>query len=584
MGSADARGRWFQFGAFTPILISFLVILAGLGWVLHQSLARGAKITFNVRINGHLSVNHVAALNGESYQSGQPCGLGSKSLLLEAPGFEPFQTNLNISYAGAELGTIHLQRSHGTLGLRVSPKNNKIVINGEHARKELSDCDDATLTLPVGAYDISVAFKHFAVSRKVEIRRDSHETFRVQPETTSLLLQSEPKDANFTLWFNGEHAIKIEGTSPTQINDLPTGKYSLNIGMGEFRKNIPVLLAARKTNDISVEFKYPKVDLSSDPDGAQVRIKTKVIGTTPFTASLVPGDYKIRFEKDGHVQTSIDFTAIEGEHDRVFVKLENVAVLLALRDARSVMERFNPDFQLALRHVDSALALNRDAEALKLRDEILFKEKLAQAKALALRNDLDGALVAATAAVKMQGSTSAAVELKDEIRNAIRKRADSLAMERQALPLKVFSSEIARFSHHELFQTHTDHAEGDAATVYSDIVRSLEKRPSWDTNRKTKVADGIYLIESETRSLKSRLRALILIDQPDGSSSVKIMYRLAIYVLGNHIKVTSQGLSEDSWQPFHRNFSTLSPEFIERQGKKTFDDFRQKMTTELKVK
>src|SRR6266478_3611534 len=49
----------------------------------------------------------------------------------------------------------------------------------------------------------------------------------------------------------------------------------------------------------SVDSSVSSVDVKSSPDGAEITIDDKYMGSTPSTLKLTPGDHKIRLEKSG---------------------------------------------------------------------------------------------------------------------------------------------------------------------------------------------------------------------------------------------------------------------------------------------
>lgn len=581
--AGDRSRSWFRVGAFAPFLISIVVILVALGWLLHKSRARAAKITFDVEVEGLPRIDYSATLNGANYRSGEPSGLGKKVLEVSVKDAEPFRTNLNVGYSGVELGTLSLPGSQGTLALEVAPHRNTVVVSGANIRRVFSKCSNEVLNLPIGQYEVVSQFEHFELTERVVVRRNARVTLKILPATTTLTINSDPPGSDFELSRRAIR-IKVVGKTPAIVNDLPVDAFDLEIWRGSFRKNAQVNLTRKDTNDVSVTFDYARVDFTSKPEGAEVRMRDEVLGRTPFSRSFAPGSYEVRIERDGFFPKDMQFILKEGAKEDLSVDLENIAFAKAFQNANSALQRFDPDYELALREIDSALAITATDDAKKLRGEILFRRQFAEARNFARSNDLEQALAAVNRALQMQDSNSAAIELRDEITGALQKRASLAAKERQRLPSQIFAKEVSGIKYHEYFETKSIRVQGDASKVHSDVLRALAKKPVWRISRAPNISDGLYLIDAEAKGLLSKERALILIDQQPGASDCTVYFRLVNYVLGDKIEIKSftSGVSDESWQPLHRNFRSGSPDIVEAQRNRNIELFRQKLASELK--
>ncbi|KIG13746.1 hypothetical protein DB30_07592 [Enhygromyxa salina] len=66
------------------------------------------------------------------------------------------------------------------------------------------------------------------------------------------------------------------------------------------------------------------VNITSDPDGAEVTLDGEVFGTTPVDKPLIPGDHVIRVSKDGYISVQEKRTFVEGARESLSYELEKV--------------------------------------------------------------------------------------------------------------------------------------------------------------------------------------------------------------------------------------------------------------------
>jgi TolB-like protein len=66
------------------------------------------------------------------------------------------------------------------------------------------------------------------------------------------------------------------------------------------------------------------VNITSDPEGAEVTLDGEVFGTTPVDKPLIPGDHVIRVSKDGYIAVQEKRTFVEGARETLNYELEKV--------------------------------------------------------------------------------------------------------------------------------------------------------------------------------------------------------------------------------------------------------------------
>ena len=170
--SPTDRAVGFKISAFFPLLMWFAVIGIALAILFHTSQAKKSHITFAIRVEGIPSFEYSATVNGNPYRSGDPCGVGSKSVVIKVKNAEPFQTKVFTWYSGVNLGAINLAWSKGTLNVEVAPGENKVLVRGEHFQKELLNCSTESVSVPAGNYEIVSRFERFTVAKLGIVERN----------------------------------------------------------------------------------------------------------------------------------------------------------------------------------------------------------------------------------------------------------------------------------------------------------------------------------------------------------------------------------------------------------------------------
>jgi serine/threonine protein kinase len=131
------------------------------------------------------------------------------------------------------------------------------------------------------------------------------------PATGTLLITSDPSDANV---FIGD-SEKAAGRTPL-TKEVPAGKarirFSLD-GYQEQAQEVEVRTGDRSVVQVSLPPLNGTVQFSSEPQGAGVYYGNELIGTTPFTQSLAPADYRIRIVWKGQGEAEDVITVRPGE-------------------------------------------------------------------------------------------------------------------------------------------------------------------------------------------------------------------------------------------------------------------------------
>jgi len=122
--------------------------------------------------------------------------------------------------------------------------------------------------------------------------------FRLVRSKGALELQCEQPGAQFTLR-SEDGQITREGTLPSKIADLPTGKYSLTAKREDWQINDTVEVQRGETARKSFAFVDAPVKVTSEPNGAQISVDGQPRGKTPLQLQLSARDHEIAAHLDG---------------------------------------------------------------------------------------------------------------------------------------------------------------------------------------------------------------------------------------------------------------------------------------------
>lgn len=115
------------------------------------------------------------------------------------------------------------------------------------------------------------------------------------PEHAELRVRSEP--AGLEVRVDGEE----RGPAPLVLDQLAPGTHRIEAWMnGEIVQRMEVGLREGEVRDVLLEAQLASLRVSSQPEGAQVRIGDEDVGATPLQIELDPGTHQVRVELEGH--------------------------------------------------------------------------------------------------------------------------------------------------------------------------------------------------------------------------------------------------------------------------------------------
>jgi hypothetical protein len=539
--------------ALLPFLFSVMACLVVVAWLYHRKRAQSACITFNVQLNRQI-IAYDATLNGSPYESGAPCGVGSKTLRIQVENAEPFETNIFIWYSGAAIGTIALPHSKGILSLDVAPSPNTISIHGELFEKEVSNCSREKLEIPVGSYEIVAKFARFSIARTVKVSRNAATSEIIRPTLAALKLTTEPPVSQFHLESIGIVRVTEDGNTPTTLSSLPTGKYQLTVWQNNYRKVIPIALDLEGTNELKVKFEYAHITFNSHPEEAVIREGQSAVGATPSTLAFSPGKHRVSLEKPGYYTTNIEFQVSATEQREFTVNLQNAAFREAMDRARSLITSgLYQNYDQASRQVDQALIFQpNDSDALKLKNLIYVKQQVVSASNSGRAGHYDEGLKAIDLALEISSSDEEVLALQRNLKQAKVDAEDHrrrLEIDRKKMRLStLFEERLAKMWESNLFETQKLDLKGDAQKIREGILRAMNEKPAFTLDENKGLEAGFFLINASVKSGGSKQRVLFIVGQTT-DDNVEVYFKFWDYVLGNKVTLTLDGISNDSWVP-----------------------------------
>ncbi|MBN1760178.1 MAG: PEGA domain-containing protein [Chitinispirillaceae bacterium] len=113
----------------------------------------------------------------------------------------------------------------------------------------------------------------------------------------TLMISTDPESASVTL--DGT----LFGQTPLQISNIDTGAHVLLLQkVGYYQKRVAFSLPSPGTSPMNFKLTSPgRIEITTIPDGAAVKINGTQRGVTPLVDSLVkPGKYRIEVVKEGY--------------------------------------------------------------------------------------------------------------------------------------------------------------------------------------------------------------------------------------------------------------------------------------------
>ncbi len=562
--------------ACRPVLGGLVVSSLLLGWRFHYTHAARATIRFTVALEGASGrVSPDVSLDGRRYEAKSPSGLGRKTVQIGAPGYESFGTNVFIWYAGAAFGDVTLARSRGRLDLEFSPAVESVFIRGSETNTRLNRITQGSLHLPTDRYSVVAKFARFSVERTVDVTRNQSTRVAITPSLATLNLASTPAGAEFELRSVKPPEIGLNGRTPVTISDLPSGAYSLVIWRGGSRKSRAITLGGtRATNDLTVDFPYAKVTVTSEPANATIHDGDVMVGRTPALLEFAPGPHTVRIEKEGHFGTNVSLTVAETDSRTVAVTLGNVSFISALARARNAASSSSPEYERAWGDVLNALEIKPgDEDALALKRSIEFKMHMRDAKLFQGTGGLETALMFTGKALELGVNDAEVLALKEELLKGQR-AAEAKAEVRRNRPQKLLTEATASLEHDALFEPQILRFKGSLIALRSGVFRAFLRKPDFSIQQTDRAELEAIVIKAETKD-RATPKTVVLVVGQTAESEVTVCFKLFGFVQGD--------IELGTFLPMHTRFAKEIPAAkIEEMRAKDISDFKERLMAELR--
>lgn len=214
--------------------------------------------------------------------------------------------------------SVSVEKYHGYIQLNNIDKieNPEITIDGEKV-----EFDDDKTAVSAGAHSLGISGSNID-QLTVDIHIAAGETYAVD------MASVQEKTGVLTVSVNVDDCIiivdgkQVEKDSPIVLS---MGTYNISVsaeGYKTYSSTIAVNEPLVEEKIILEKLVQPKAMLSveSNPAGASVYANDVLIGTTPFSAQIEYGDYRITFKKDGYSDYTIN-TSVNEEQKTISVLL-----------------------------------------------------------------------------------------------------------------------------------------------------------------------------------------------------------------------------------------------------------------------
>jgi len=542
-----------KFIALLPLWIWLLLAIPLGAYDIHRRLAATTTIGFLLGIEGKplpRSVIPSVKLDGKPFVPGRTVRLGKRELSIEAPSLEPFRRQISIGYGSNHLGLINLERSKGTLMVIANPAPREIMTTGDGFRQTSTNAPSEFGPVPVGSYTVTADFGRFQIKKSAEVRRNRETRLEIMPEVGSLMLQSDPPNATFTLRSRNDSSIMEAGSTPAEFHALPAGPYALGGLHGKLVQNRDLELQAGVTNQVTIVFEYADITIRTTPEGATVRQDGREVGRTPITLNeLNPGQHTLRLEHPGYVPLTIPVTLANRASAVITTNFVSAQYAPAMLRARRLSSGFRPDYIAALAALEEALeAKPGDTDATELKAQLENAHRVEMAKAA-----------------------------EEKQREAIETRKRQLA--------DAFNQATSSMQDNRLFEAHRWTFQAKEAEVLAALQRiSTERDSGWKLTGQPNARQAVRVLNMEaTRSVLESGKcnaAFALTETSPGE--VEIIAKFFDYYGSKIANLLGISSSSSDWVPVHPSQSRgRSREEIEKRRQTVPLSFKNKLLEEL---
>ncbi len=226
--------------------------------------------------------------------------LGKYPIHITLDGYEPVEQEVEVKENDfADLGTINLVRSKGTLAITTDPGGLDYSVSQNGIAMGSGKTPVTLPNLPMGNYDVSVKKGDWEIKNSVTVQRNETTSYAPEFATGSLSITSTPSGATVT--YDGKEA----GKTPCVLNDLKAGGGQVNLSLtGYAPKTAPFSVVAHQTS---------KVDATLDkPSYAAFLGKWTLLARGNTNETYFTMDGETTETDDKYTESSIEFFITDG--------------------------------------------------------------------------------------------------------------------------------------------------------------------------------------------------------------------------------------------------------------------------------
>jgi serine/threonine protein kinase len=213
-------------------------------------------------------------------------------------GFEPVETSVEITRnEPLDLGSISLTRSKGALQLTSEPSGADFELRDsiQHQIVRTGKTPATVRDLPTGRYEVTVRNHDWKLQDTVEIERNELAVKAFEFANGTLAVSSDPAGAEISV--DG----KLAGQTPLRL-ELPSGSHEIAAALSDWpREHRSVTIANHRVMEVSFDFGYGSVKITSAPGGATVTNGGAELGQTPLLLEEIkPGELEYELHLTGY--------------------------------------------------------------------------------------------------------------------------------------------------------------------------------------------------------------------------------------------------------------------------------------------
>lgn len=258
---------------------------------------------------------------------------GSHELKLTAQGYRQYRTQINFFEKEEVQRTAELQPAYGFVTLRTNPASARLEISGVE-QPQTSPVEQ--LKLGLGRYTVRISKEGYQTeTRTFDVAEDMtlDRSYDLTPEVTArpvaqtaTVVIASP-NVGATLYVDDASQGKISGQAFV-LDALPVGRHTLRLalaGYNEWRQPLDAQAGTRYDFEPVLQRQVGRLSLLTIPPKAKITIE----GIGDFESprenlELAPGDYTVKFEKEGFVPLTKPVKVVNGQESRLSFTLEAV--------------------------------------------------------------------------------------------------------------------------------------------------------------------------------------------------------------------------------------------------------------------